>query len=88
MEWPSNLMLSAVVAACDGMHLLLAQSVGYKYLLSSTGTISLVSDESSGGKYWKKRLTFEGVAAYIACQIAATDDNDIQGDCRYGCMFV
>ena len=87
MEWPSNLLLSAIVVTCKRVKLILAQSVGYKYTMTQ-GVITVGGDDSKGRKYWSKRLVFGNIAHYIASQISATDDKDIQGDCQYGYLIV
>lgn len=87
MEWPSNLLLSALVGTCKGVKLILAQSVGYKYTMTQ-GVITVSGDDSKGRKYWSKRLLFGNVALYVSSQISATDDKDIQGDCQYGYLLV
>eukprot|EP00966_Prymnesium_polylepis_P247234 5717013-Prymnesium_polylepis.1 len=87
MEWPSNLLLAALVVVCKKVKLILAQSVGYKYIMSQ-GVVAVSADDTKGRKYWSKRLLFGNVAHYIASQISATDDNDIQGDCQYGHLMV
>ena len=87
MEWPSNLLLSSLVVVCKEVKLILAQSVGYKYIMSPS-VINVTADDSKGRKYWSKRLVFGNIAHYIASQISATDDNDVQGDCQYGYLMV
>ena len=87
MEWPSNLLLSTIVVTCKGVKLILAQSVGYKYTMTQS-MITVSADDSKGRKYWSKRLLFGNVAHYIASQISATADKDIQCDCQYGYLIV
>eukprot|EP00966_Prymnesium_polylepis_P041981 974833-Prymnesium_polylepis.1 len=86
MEWPSNLLLSALVISCKKVKLILAQSVGYKYTMSQ-GVITVSADDSKGRKFWSKRLLFGKIAHYIASQISATADNDVQGG-KLACMTV
>ena len=87
MEWPSNMLLSAIVLTCKDVKLILAQSVGYKYTMIQ-GMLTVTADDSKGQKYWSKRLLFGNIGYYIAGQISATDDHDVHGDCQYGYLMV
>tara|TARA_B110000046_G_scaffold96223_3_gene103830 strand:- start:281 stop:1507 length:1227 start_codon:yes stop_codon:yes gene_type:complete len=90
MEYPSMKLLSTCVLACQARRVhVLAQSVGYTYVMSElSGTTSPVITMQevkgdAGRQFWKKHLDKTHGGFVIGAQLAFTSDMHVYGDCCF-----
>lgn len=89
-EWASHVLLKAMSLLCvrPAFHIV-AQSIGYNYLLAKTDAddgvqhVTIQEENSKGRIFWAKHLQRDFASVILGAQMLCTDDASVHGDCTF-----
>ena len=92
-DWASHVLLGSMRKLCKRptFHVV-AQSVGYNYLLAKTDgdndsamhqTVTIQEEHSKGRIFWAKHLQRDFASVILGAQMMCTDDASVHGDCTF-----